>query len=425
MNVFLDTVGCRLNQAEIEGMASGFRAAGHQIVADPALANLAVINTCAVTAQAVADSRSAIRRLGRAGHVEIVATGCWASLYPGAAAGLPGVERIVLNADKDRLVSGVLGLPDFPFEQEPIAREPLPGLRQRTRAFIKVQDGCDSHCTFCVTTIARGKARSHSRREVLLDIQAALAGGAQEVVLTGVQLGSWGRDLGAHLRELIGAILVETGVRRLRLSSVEPWDLDQDFFSLWEDPRLCRHFHLPLQSGCRATLKRMARKATPDSFKSLVMSARRLMPDVAITTDIIAGFPGETQAEFQESLEFVREMEFAGGHVFTFSPRAGTAAARLPDSVPAPLAHERNAIYRELLASQSAAFRREHVGRTVDVLWEATTVRDGNGWQLEGLTGNYLRVRAWASAPRWNLIDPVRLTGLSSDSLNGVIRKTG
>src|SRR5690242_18533683 len=207
MKIYLDTIGCRLNQSEIESMARGFRAAGHEIVTSAQMADLAVVNTCAVTNEAAVDSRGKIRQIGRAGVGEIIATGCWATLQPQQATALPNVRRVVTNDRKDRLVSEVLDLPQESFDLEPVAREPLPGLRRRTRAFIKVQDGCDNHCTFCVTTIARGEGRSRSVAEVILDIQSALKGGTKEIVLTGVHLGSWGYDFNMHLKQLVKVIL--------------------------------------------------------------------------------------------------------------------------------------------------------------------------------------------------------------------------
>src|SRR5690242_15837631 len=190
MNVFLDMVGCRLNQAEIEQMARQFRAEGHTIVPAAEQADLVVVNTCAVTGQAAADSRQKIRHAARAGAGEVVATGCWTSLTPEQALALPGVRRIVTNDHKDTLVADLLGLPKEHFDQEPLDRQPIPGLRQRTRAFIKTQDGCDNHCTFCITTVARGASRSRPAAQVLADVKAALGGGAREIVLTGVHLGS-------------------------------------------------------------------------------------------------------------------------------------------------------------------------------------------------------------------------------------------
>lgn len=421
MKIHLDTIGCRLNQAEIEQMARQFRAEGHTLVAEPAGADLVVVNTCAVTTEAAADSRQKIRQAARAGAREIIVTGCWSSLQPAQAAELPGVRRVIPNERKDHLVTEVLGLPAERFDLEPLAREILPGLRQRTRAFIKVQDGCDNACTFCVTTIARGAGRSRPIAQVLTDIRAALTGGAQEVVLTGVHLGSWGHDFGENLTTLIRAILADTDTPRLRLSSLEPWDLDADFFSLWENPRLLPHLHLPLQSGSATVLKRMLRKTTPQSFRLLMQAARAAILKVAITTDVIAGFPGETEAEFGETLDFVREMEFAGGHVFTYSSRPGTPAARMKNHLPGEVKKARSAQLRALFSELSQTYRQQFLGQTLPVLWESTSERNEWGWQMEGLTGNYMRVSAYASSPRWNVVNQVKLTALTPDGLQGEI----
>ncbi len=421
MKIHLDTIGCRLNQAEIEQMARQFRAEGHTLVAEPAGADLVVVNTCAVTTEAAADSRQKIRQAARAGAREIIVTGCWSSLQPTQAAELPGVRRIIPNERKDHLVTEVLGLPAERFDLEPLAREILPGLRQRTRAFIKVQDGCDNACTFCVTTIARGAGRSRPIAEVLTDIRAALTGGAQEVVLTGVHLGSWGHDFGESLTTLIRAILADTDAPRLRLSSLEPWDLDAGFFSLWENPRLLPHLHLPLQSGSAAVLKRMRRKTTPQSFRQLAMAARAAIAQVAITTDVIVGFPGETEAEFGETLDFVRELEFAGGHVFSYSSRPGTPAARMKNHLPGEVKKNRSAELRALFSELNQTYRQQFLGQTLPVLWESTSELDEWGWQMEGLTGNYIRVSAHASSPRWNVVNQVKLTALTPDGLRGEI----
>ena len=427
MKIFLDTIGCRLNQAEIETLARHFRASGHEIVPTAAEADLAVVNTCTVTSEAASDSRTAIRRARRLGAAEVVVTGCWATLEPDKAAGLPGVRRIVSNQQKDHLAADLLGLPREFFELEPLARQPLPGLHARTRAFIKVQDGCDNACTFCITTLARGANRSRSVEQVLTDVQAALEGGAREIVLTGVQLGAWGRDfpIPQHLTELVSALLARTSVPRLRLSSLEPWNLEADFFSLWRDEHLCRHLHLPLQSGSETVLKRMRRKTTPGSFAALVQSARAAIPDVAITTDIIAGFPGETEAEFLETLEFVKSMGFAGGHVFTYSARPGTPAARMHGQVRHETRKERNAALRAVLEESAHAYRSGFIGNTLPVLWEASSRLTEAGWVLEGLTDNYLRVTAIAPEARWNQFDPVRLTSNSCDGLQGELYLSG
>jgi threonylcarbamoyladenosine tRNA methylthiotransferase MtaB len=436
MKIFLDTIGCRLNQAEIERYARQFRAAGHTLVARPEEADLAVVNTCAVTSAAESDSRQKIRQAARLGAKEVVVTGCWSALKPQEAARLPGVTRVVANHEKDSLVPDLLQIPPEAFDLEPFEREPIPGARLRTRLFIKVQDGCDNRCTFCITTVARGAGRSRPVADILADVRGALQSGdaapgheessgwaAREIVLTGVHLGSWGQDFSPpqHLRDLVRAILDETGTPRLRLSSLEPWDLDEAFFGLWQDPRLCRHLHLPLQSGCARTLRRMARKTTPRSFASLVAAARAAIPGVAITTDVIAGFPGETEAEFAESLAFVEAMDFAGGHVFTFSARPGTAAARMPDQVPVGIRKERNARLRDVLAESSSAYQQAFIGKTLPVLWESASALGPQSWDLNGLTDNYLRVSASASRHLWNQITPVRLTGVTDSGMLGQI----
>jgi threonylcarbamoyladenosine tRNA methylthiotransferase MtaB len=427
VKIFLDSVGCRLNQSEIETYARQFHAAGHTLVATPEQADLVVVNTCSVTTSADSDSRGKIRRAARGGVHEIVVTGCWSALNPEAAAALPSVSRVVPNLEKDHLVADLLGISQENFDLEPVARQSVPGTRLRTRAFIKAQDGCDNRCTFCVTTLARGPGRSRTLEQVLTDIQAAMDGDCQEVVLTGVHLGSWGQDFtpALELSHLVREILERSAIPRLRLSSLEPWDLDADFFRLWENPRLCRHLHLPLQSGCAATLRRMARKTTPESYASLVAVARATVTDMAITTDVIAGFPGECEDEFAESMAFVRQMDFAGGHVFTYSARPGTVAGRMPDQIPHMVRKERSARMRRLLAESAGDYQEGFLGRVLPVLWECATGYGPDGWQLSGLTDNYLRVSAQAPRQCWNRITPVRLMSLQGDVLQGQLQLSG
>lgn len=423
MKIFVDSIGCRLNQSEIEKFAAQFRAAGHVLVDTPAEAELVLINTCTVTAEAASDSRQKIRQASRAGKAEIAVTGCWSTLEPATASALAGVKWVIPNSEKRNLVSAVLQRPVEEMDLEPIARQPLPGIHRRTRAFIKTQDGCDNHCAFCITRLARGAGRSQSEEEVLADVRAALAGGTREVVLTGVHLGSWGQDFDPpqRLQALVTSILEKTEPQRVRLSSLEPWDLTADFFALWQDPRMCRNLHLPLQSGSGATLRRMARKVTPDSFAALVEMARGTSPDMAITTDVIVGFPGETEAEFGESLEFVRRMEFAGGHVFCYSPRPGTPAARYPNQVPHKAAKERSAAMRDALAGSGHVFRQRFIGQRMDVLWEGASAFSADGWQMEGLTDNYLRVTACSRENCWNHMSRVEVKEEQDDGLFGII----
>ncbi|MFH2038400.1 MAG: MiaB/RimO family radical SAM methylthiotransferase [Chloroflexota bacterium] len=425
MKIFLDTVGCRLNQSEIEAMARQFRTAGHVIVPGAGEADLVVVNTCTVTSQAASDSRQKVRQAVRLGAKQIVLTGCWSTLEPEKALALPNVHKIVPNGSKDELVKDLLGLYEMEFDLEPLARQPLPGIHMRTRAFTKVQDGCDNHCTFCITTIARGTGISLSIPEILRDIQAALLGGAQEIVLTGVHLGSWGKgqEEGSNkLSDLIHAILVETDVPRLRLSSLEPWDIDERFFELWQDKRMCRHLHLPLQSGSAGVLKRMARKVTPKSFEDLLMTARVAIPNVAITTDLIAGFPGESDAEYSETLEFVKRMEFSGGHVFTYSERPGTVAARMPSQVPFQVRKGRNAALRQLLIKSSKAYAQQFIGSDLKVLWESSNLQSDGSWCLGGLSDNYLHVNAISLQKRWNNIDQVTIRSVGPEGLMGEIK---
>lgn len=422
MKVYLDTIGCRLNQAEIEAYARQLRAAGHTLVAAPDEADLAIVNTCAVTTAAVSDSKQKVRQIERAGVDQIIATGCWATLNPAEAASLAGVRKVVPNPRKDLLVADLLQTTQNEFDLEPLERQPIPGLRLRTRLFIKAQDGCDNRCTFCITTIARGAGRSRPATEILDDIRHAE--GAQEIVLTGVHLGSWGKDLTPrlHLRDLVRTLLDETDVPRLRLSSLEPWDLDEAFFELWQNPRLCQHLHLPLQSGSAGTLRRMARKTTPGGFARLVSAARRHIPEAAITTDVIVGFPGETEAEFEESLDFVRQMRFSGGHVFTYSARPGTAAAHMPGQVAPAVRKARSARMRAVFDEAARAYQERFVGQTLAVLWESATAFGPQGWEMSGLTGNYLRVRARAPRSLWNQITPVELSEAQPGGLSGSIR---
>lgn len=427
MKVHLDSVGCRLNQSEIEHIGGAFRRAGHSLVADPDECDLAVVNTCTVTAAATADSRSMARRIHRANpSAEIIMTGCWSTLNPRQASALPGVTRTIPNDEKELLVPHVLGLDPMDCDLEPVEREGLPGIRMRTRAFIKAQDGCDNRCAFCQTTIARGRARSLPPEEIVRRVRAAVAGGALEVVLTGVQLTAYGRDIrtGIDLSALVTTLLTETSVPRLRLSSLEPWGLPPAFFGLWRDSRLCRQLHLPLQSGCATTLRRMRRPMTPEKFAQLAEHARTLIPDLALTTDLIVGFPGETHQEFEASLAFVERMAFARAHVFAYSRRPGTAAADMPDQIDPRLAKDRSRRLRAAAARSELDFRRRFIGQALWVLWERAEAVGPAGWRVAGMTDNNLRVSALASADLWNRLSLVRLTGVDEHGLRGEIVKT-
>jgi threonylcarbamoyladenosine tRNA methylthiotransferase MtaB len=426
MKVFLDMVGCRLNQSELEVYAHQFRLAGHTLTSDPGLADIIVINTCAVTSAAASDSRHKIRKAADAGSLQIIVTGCYATLNSREAAEFPGNITIISNLEKDHLVSTVLNIPINELSQKTVQRIPIPGARSRTRMFIKVQDGCDNHCTYCITRIARGPGRSRKADAVLEDIHQALDSGIQEIVLTGVHLGSWGYDLDtpSHLSNLVRSILSETSIPRLRLSSLEPWDITPGFFDLWQSQRLCRHLHLPLQSGCETTLQRMGRRITPKTYADIIKQARLSIPGLAITTDIITGFPGETEVEFSESVAFVDEIAFAGGHVFAYSARPGTVAALLPGKVPQSLSKQRSARMREVIQQSSTTYQASHIGKHLRVLWEKSTSFGITTWELSGLTDNNLRVYASAHIPCHNQLMEVCITGLHSGGLVAEILST-
>ncbi|MBE7553281.1 MAG: tRNA (N(6)-L-threonylcarbamoyladenosine(37)-C(2))-methylthiotransferase MtaB [Anaerolineales bacterium] len=421
MRIRVDSIGCRLNISEVEEMARCFAGAGHRLVGPGELADLYVFNSCAVTHVASRKSRQIIRQMRRANpQAAVVATGCYAQLAPQEVEAL-GVDLIVSNDQKDQLPQ-ILAEAGLLRDADPIPAvdsasflpAPLALLAEdsHTRAFIKVQDGCDNRCTFCIVTVARGVSRSRPVADIVTEINRLVSLGYQEAVLSGVHLGSYGHDRGdpAGLQTLVRTILTETDLPRLRLSSLEPWDLDAEFFELWQNERLLPHLHLPLQSGCDATLRRMARRTNQIQFAQLVQAARAAIPDVSITTDMIVGFPGETEAEFGESIAFVEQMAFAKLHIFRYSRREGTAAAAMRGQVPAPVAQERSQRMHILNAALEETFRRQFVGRTMPVLWE-TQEPYGFGVQWSGLTGNYLRV-VTQTGPDVNLRNQVADTHL-------------
>ena len=395
MRVRLETIGCRLNIGEIESMARALASAGHRVVGPGEPVDLCILNTCTVTSIASKKSRQLIRHLKRSyPGAAVVATGCDVEMAPEAAREA-GVDLVVGNTDKDRLLDLA--------EAEGLLQEPAPDLDRptidplgggaRTRAFLKVQDGCDNRCTFCIVTVARGAGRSIATTEILREIGDLVSQGYYEVVLSGVHLGSYGHDLGDRrgLQHLVEEILTTSTLPRLRLSSLEPWDLDPAFFDIFADPRLLPHLHLPLQSGCDATLKRMARRTNREEFAALVTAARAAVPEIAISSDVIVGFPGETDDEFEESFAFVEEMAFSRLHIFRYSRREGTLAAGMPGQVYGPTSQERSRRLHKLGADLEHRYNELFVGRRTDVLWE--TAEDlGSTLRWSGLTPNYVRV---------------------------------
>ncbi len=387
MKIRLANVGCRLNVAELQEIERGLVRSGHEIASPDESPDLCILNTCAVTRGAEADSRRMAARLRR-NHpgARLVLTGCYAELHGENLLGR--VDSVVKNADKDGLVAAIPAGDAAPGPPTPIEQA------FRTRTFLKVQDGCDCRCHFCIITVARGASRSVPEETVLARVREQVVAGDPELVLTGVHLGSYGADLKpvSSLTRLVARILRETEVPRLRLSSIEPWELTPDLVGLFSNRRLLPHLHLPLQSGCEETLRRMGRRTNLAAFRAFVERARRGIPDLSVSTDIIVGHPGETAAAFDESLCFVEAVRFSRLHVFRYSPREGTRSASMAERVPAETAAKRALRMRE----RGEALRRDYegrfLGRELPVLWDREKL-DKKGVSSFGLTDHYVRVR--------------------------------
>ena len=443
MRIYLETLGCRLNYAEMAALGRQLVASGHDLTDSAVGADLCVLNSCTVTGEAARKSRQLVRQMARANPAaRLVVTGCYATLEGAAVAELPNVALVVGNARKDDLLalirdfrsqgSGVRGQEPKrvgPPDKSAIGNQQS-AIGHRTRAFIKVQDGCHNRCTFCIVTVARGDERSRPVAEVVAEVNALHREGYQEAVLTGVHLAAYGRDEGGDLRALVIALLADTTIPRLRLSSLEPFDLAPDFFDLWGESagRLMPHLHLPAQAGSDAVLRRMARRNRAADFEALVAAARACIPGLTVTTDLIVGFPGETEVDFADTVAFARRVGFAHLHVFPYSARAGTAAARFDGQVPKAERQRRSRLLNGLDAELGRAVRAGFLGQTRPVLWE-NRVEDsrqtgfvGSGAVIwSGLTDNYLRVLTAAPAglDLHNRITSVRLARLDGDDLWG------
>ncbi len=431
MRVHLNTIGCRLNEAELELWSRDFLARGHQITDDPGEADLVVVNTCAVTGEAVRKSRKLMHRAHRRNpRAKLVVSGCYASLEPSQTTAVPGVDLVVGNGEKEQLVAIAherLDLHAMPqLATEPGANPLL--ARGRQRAFIKVQDGCRYRCTFCIVTVARGEERSRPIHEIVNEINKLHAQGVQEVVLTGVHIGGYGNDRNSDLSQLVSRVLAETDIPRLRLGAVEPWDLPEQFWSLFADTRFMPHLHLPLQSGSDSVLRRMARRCKSGEFAQLVESARREIEDFNVTTDIIVGFPGESTREWRETLEVVERIGFGHLHIFPFSPRKGTLAATMSGAVDPAVIKERSRVLHHLGERMKKATLERHLHRTFPVLLEGDMESGTDSREsCFGYTPNYLRVAV--NNPHGgagtNRIVSVRTLGLApeGDTLQGVVEE--
>ena len=421
MQIHLKTLGCRLNEAEIESWAGKFQEKGHKLIADPESADLVVINTCAVTQEAVKKSRQIIRRIHRNNPTaKLVVSGCYSTLDKKNINELPGIDLVIDNSEKEKLVD--ISLRELNVETMPsLSTEPGETSlfkRGRNRAFIKIQDGCRHRCTFCIVTIARGEERSRPINEIINEINKYHEQGIKEVILTGVHVGGYGSDSNSSLYQLIKIVLDKTTIPRIRLASVEPWDLHKKFFSLFSNKRLMPHIHLPLQSGCDSVLKRMGRRCKTKDFKSIVQKARGEISNFNITTDIIVGFPGETKDEWQESLKFINEVGFSHIHIFTYSKRQGTKASTLDNHVDNVTKKMRSKELHELTKLMRKKILNDEIGKEYFVLWESRD-DDGNWF---GYTEHYLRVELKNSQENVeNTISKIKVTSISTDSNHCIV----
>ncbi len=414
---YVQNFGCRATQADGAGIAAALAAKGLRQLDTPSAADLVIVNTCTVTSEADQDARQTIRRIHRENpKARILVTGCYAQRRPAELAELPGVCWVVGNSHKtavaDVVTPKLVGISTAAGSQAPAYHGEIPAGRvlvgnifdqqdflaypvtaagqDRTRPNLKIQEGCNNRCTFCIIPSVRGNSRS-ARPQQVVDQVASLATRYKEIVLTGINLGRWGRDLPARARlvELLRRLLAETAVAKLRLSSVEPMDWSNDLLALVaSSDRICKHVHIPLQSGSDQILKAMRRRYRVRHYADRLERARRLMPWASIGADVMVGFPGETPRDFEATLEFVADMPFTYLHVFTYSSRPGTPAAKHGDQIPPAVKKERSRILRELIASKNLAFRRSLLGRR----FSAVTLDSKDQQGTRALTDNYIPV---------------------------------
>ncbi len=419
---FVQNFGCRATQADGAALESLLAAKGLEAAGERSAADLVVLNTCTVTSSADDDVRQTIRRVHRENPAaQILVTGCYAQRAPEELASMPGVEWVVGNSHKTRIADlvtiegrrnpgtagaaeqlpyhGNIHVGDI-FAQHDFLSAPVEDAAgDRTRPNLKIQDGCNNRCSFCIIPFVRGRSRSAPVKQVVDQVRS-LAERYREIVLSGINLGRWGREPGSRMRlaDLIRVLLSETGVERLRLSSVEPMDFSDDLLGLMAaSPRMAKHVHAPLQSGSDRILRRMHRKYRPRHYADRVLKAWTLMPDAAIGADVMVGFPGETEADFEDSRRFIEGLPFTYLHVFTYSERPGTPAAQDPGAVPMAVRKRRNHVLRDLAESKNLEFRERMVGRTLS----AVTLHEGR----TALTGNYLKVQLHSRREANALVD--------------------
>lgn len=427
----LTTLGCKVNQCETEIMEGLFKERNYEIVSFDEAADVYIINTCSVTHLGEKKSRQLIRRAKRMNPQAIIAvTGCYAQIAPGEVEGIEGVKVIVGTKERQKIVDlverakkedGVINAITDIMQAKEFEDIPLFDAPGRTRAFLKIQEGCMNFCTYCIIPYARGPLRSRKLASVGEEAKKLVKSGFKEIVLTGIHLGAYGRDLAepVTLAEAARTVLSIPDLKRLRLGSLESIELSAELFDLLRtDGRFCPHLHLPLQAGQDDILKAMNRHYTTAEFKRLIDHVIASIPNIALSTDIIVGFPGETEAQFQQSLTFAQSIDFAKIHVFPYSKRTGTPAALFKDQVPEEVKKNRAHEMQLMADEKAAAYKSRFIGSSCSVLFEAQ-----HGQVADGLTGNYIRVYVDASTVECGNIYEVALEKKYKDGLWGKICK--
>ena len=433
--VAIHTHGCKLNQSDSQSLARRFEDAGYRVVDSPVQADVVVLNSCTVTATADAKARQFLRaaRRSNTGAV-VVATGCYAQRSPNSLRAMEAVSLILGNTEKATLVDSVTAALDGaltvrpehvegpPRQEGDSASSPPTGIQaKRSRAMVKIQEGCDQVCAYCIVPKVRGRERSIPPEAIVADINRHWREGCREAVLTGTQLGTYGFDIpGVSLVDLIRRILEETSIDRLRVSSLQAQEITSELLDLWSDTRLCPHFHIPLQSGSDTLLRAMRRRYDTRRYAETVELVRGALPHAGITTDIIVGFPGEADSDFEAGYHFARSLAFSDVHVFPYSSRPGTSAAYFKAQVDEGVKKGRMARMLELASDGHQRFRQGHLGTIKSVLWEPRRSADaGPFWN--GLTANYIRVRTDSRRDLANAITDARLTELNGDWVLAVV----
>ena len=427
------TLGCKVNQYETEAMIEAFENAGYEIVEYDGYSDIYIINTCTVTNMGDRKSRQIIRRaLEYNPKAFIAVVGCYSQIAPDEILGIDGVRLVLGTNERSKIVQLVedaqnvedkISVVGDIMEIEEFEDMNIKHYKSRSRAFIKIQEGCEQYCTYCIIPYARGHIRSRKPDSIIEEVKILADSGYKEVVLTGIHVGSYGRDLGdIGLIDIIQMVHDVDGIERLRMSSVEPKTFDDDFLRrLPHLNKLCRHFHLSLQSGCDETLKRMNRKYTTQDYMEVVKKLRSIYPEVGITTDIIVGFPGETQEEFEKTVQFVKEVSFSSMHIFKFSPRKGPPAAKFKGQVSAQVKEERSKIIFNIAKENQMKFMNSFIGKSLNVLFEQKI--DENSNYYEGLTDNYIRVMAETAYDIKGKIISTKIKGINKDMMLGILEK--